>query len=78
MCNMSKFQFLLHSEHWEDVYNYNSPDMSYNNLIKCFFKNFNICFQKICFRPSTNGKKWITPAIKQACLTKNKPYKRYL
>ena len=34
MCNMSKFQFLLHSEHWEDVYNYNSPDMSYDNFIR--------------------------------------------
>ena len=51
MCNILKFQFLLHSEHWEDVYNYNSPDMSYNNFIKCFHKNINICF-----RPSTNGK----------------------
>ena len=70
MCNTLKFQFLLHSEHWEDVYNYNSPDMSYNDFIKCFLKNFNICFPKICFRPSTNGKKLITPAIKQACLTK--------
>ena len=74
MCNISKFQFLPCSEHWEDVYNYNSPDMSYNNFIKCFVKNLNICFSKICFRPSTNGKKW----IKQACLTKNKLYKRYL
>ena len=78
MCNISKFLFLLHSELWEDVYNYDSPDVSYNNFIKCFLKNFNICFPKICFRPSTNGKKWITPAIKQACLTKNKLYKRYL
>ena len=74
MCNISKFKFLLHSEHWEDAYNYNSPDIYYNNFIKCFLKNFTICFPKICFRPSTNGKKWITPAIKQACLAKKIGY----
>ena len=78
MCNISKFLFLLHSELWEDVYNYDSHNVSYNNFINCFLKNVNICFPDICFRPSTNGKKWITPAIKQACLTKNKLYKRYL
>ena len=76
MCKILKFQFLLHIEYWEDAYNYSSPDMSNINFTKCFLENLNISLQKICLRPSTNGKIWITPAIKQTCLAKNKQCKK--
>ena len=39
-------------------------------LLSASLKTLAYVFQKIRFRPSTNGKKWITPAIKQACLAK--------
>ena len=32
------YMYYAYSDHWEDVYNYNSPDMSYNNFIECFLK----------------------------------------
>ena len=57
MCKISKFKFLLHIEYWEDAYNYSSTDMSNINITKCFLENLNIYLPKICFRPSTNGKK---------------------
>ena len=77
MCNISKLYFYF-TVNIGKMLTIIIHLICHNNFIKCFLKYLNICFPKICFRSSTNGKKWITPAIKQACLTKNKLYKRYL
>ena len=78
MCNISKFLFLLHMNFGKMFTIMIQQMCLIIILLSVSLKTLTYVFQRYVLGHLLMAKKLITPAIKQACLTKNKLYKRYL
>jgi hypothetical protein len=68
--SITKFQFLLSWELWEDIFDNEDVNNMFNNFLntylRCFYASFPISIKKSNF----NQSKWITKGIRISCKRK--------
>jgi hypothetical protein len=70
--SIADFNNKLSYELWDNVFNENDVNSSFNNFLSTYLRLFNSCFllKKVQCKP--NNKAWLTQGIKISCLTKRK------
>jgi hypothetical protein len=73
---MLEFKLLLSHENWEEVFQEDDINISYNKFLNIYLRIFHSCFIKKQKNSNTIFKPWLTKGIKTSCNRKRELYLR--
>jgi superoxide dismutase len=69
-----EFQLLMSYENWEEIFEEDDVNISFNKFHNTFIRNFNSCFVKKQIKINTYLRPWKTKGIKTSCNRKRELY----
>ena len=78
--NLGKFNEVLQSENWNNVFSAKDPNVAYNEFLKVFILHYDTYFpkKKIQIKSKNLASPWITKGIVKSSKRKQKLYEKYL
>jgi hypothetical protein len=69
-----EFQLLMSHENWEETFNEEDVNISFNKFHNTYIRNFNSCFVKKQIKINIDSRPWITSGIRTSCNKKRELY----